>query len=62
MPAAASVSGALVTRCKDNQVARQQRAETGLEAQDQTTQYNVYTEKQGEDTKSNQCTYTIMVL
>ena len=46
MPAAASVSGALVTRCKDNQVARQQRAETGLEAQDQTTQYNVYTGKE----------------
>ena len=43
MPAAASVSGALVTRCKDNQVARQQRAETSLEAQDQTTQYNVHT-------------------
>ena len=42
MPAAASVSGALVTRCKDNQVARQQQAETGLEAQDQTTQYIVY--------------------
>ena len=54
MPAAAaSVSGALVTRCKDNQVARQQRAGTSLEAQDQTTQYNVYTEKQGEDTNSN---------
>ena len=53
MPAAASVSGALVTRCKDNQVARQQRAETSLEVQDQTTQYNVYTEKQGEDTNSN---------
>ena len=53
MAAAASVSEALVTRCKDNQVARQQQAETGLEVQDQTTQYNVYTEKQGEDTKSN---------